>query len=208
MVVKGNQPALLDEIQTHFERVRTRAAELEQAKTPAFCLKSQRVRVVGDDGPGLSIGSSRTHEKGHGRIETRALQVLKVPRSMDWPAAAQIIRLERRTLQRKSGLERTEIVYAITSLRPEEASPDQLQQVWRGHWAIENRSHWVRDVVFDEDRSTVRTGSIPQVMAALRNTMIGLLRLFKYPNIKATLRSFSYDARKVLPVMLMKPTFE
>jgi hypothetical protein len=46
----------------------------------------------------------------------------------------------------------------------------------RGHWCIENKSHWVRDVTFDENRSQVRSGNIPQLMAALRNTAIGLLR--------------------------------
>ena len=47
----------------------------------------------------------------------------------------------------------------------------------RGHWEIENRVHWVRDVNFDEDRSQVRTGAGPRVMATLRNLAISLLRL-------------------------------
>lgn len=47
----------------------------------------------------------------------------------------------------------------------------------RGHWSIENKVHWVRDVTYDEDRSQTRTGTGPQVMAALRNAAIGAPRL-------------------------------
>lgn len=76
-----------------------------------------------------------------------------------------------------------EVVYGITSLRPERATPGQLLELVRGHWRIENKSHWVRDVTFDEDRSQVRGGNIPQIMATLRNTAIGLLRWAGYLNI-------------------------
>lgn len=61
----------------------------------------------------------------------------------------------------------------------------------RGHWHSENKAHWVRDVTCDEDRSQVRSGAIPQVMAALRNTAIGLLRAAGATNIAAATR---YDA--------------
>ena len=70
----------------------------------------------------------------------------------------------------------------------ERATPGRLLQLVRGHWHIENKSHWVRDVTFDEDRSQVRCGSIPQVMAAFRNTTIGLLRGAGYTNIAAACR--------------------
>jgi hypothetical protein len=74
----------------------------------------------------------------------------------------------------KTGKERVEVVYGVTSLRPERATPERLLALVRGQWQIENQSPWVRDVTFDEDRSQVRCGNIPQVMAALRNTTVGL----------------------------------
>jgi hypothetical protein len=61
-------------------------------------------------------------------------------------------------------------------------------QLWRGHWHIENKLHYVRDVIFDEDRSQVRTGHIPQIMAAFRNLAISILRLLGYANIAAACR--------------------
>lgn len=104
----------------------------------------------------------------------------------DWPYLAQVCRLER-TVEQK-GKRSREIAYAVTSLSDQEATPERLLKLWRGHWGIENRLHWVRDVVFDEDRCQVRSGAAPQVLAALRNLIISLLRLAGYHSIAATLR--------------------
>jgi len=92
----------------------------------------------------------------------------------------------------------------VTSLPPERATALQLLQVVRQHWHIENRSHWVRDVTFDEDRSQVRVGSIPQVMAALRNTAIGLPRTAGEANIAAACRRMAarpWDALALLGIL-------
>ena len=67
-------------------------------------------------------------------------------------------------------------VYGVTSLSPQRAPPARLLALVRGQWQIEHTAHGVRDVTFDADRSQVRCGNIPQVMAALRNTALGLLR--------------------------------
>ena len=85
----------------------------------------------------------------------------------------------------KTGQERVEVVYGVTSLGPERATPERLLAWVRGQGQMENKSHGVRDVTFDEDRSQVCGGTIPQVMAALRNTAIGLLRYAGYANIAA-----------------------
>ena len=92
---------------------------------------------------------------------------------------------------KKNGTERAEIVYGVTSLSREQASAAQVLELVRTHWHIENKSHWVRDVAYDEDRSQVRVGSIPQVMAALRNTAIGLMRAAGETNIAAACRRFA-----------------
>ncbi len=104
----------------------------------------------------------------------------------EWPYLGQVCRIERR--RECKGQVQREIAFAITSLSPNEASPSKLLALSRGHWGIENRLHWVRDVTFDEDRSQVRKGSAPQVMACLRNTTIGLLRLKGVSNIAAARR--------------------
>jgi hypothetical protein len=67
----------------------------------------------------------------------------------------------------------------------------RLLALVRGQWQIENHSHWVGDVTFDEDRSQVRCGNMPQVMATLRNTVIGLMRWAGYTNMAAACRRFA-----------------
>jgi len=114
----------------------------------------------------------------------------------DWPYQAQVGELVH-TWQRKGETHR-EVSYLITSLPREEAKPRRLLKLIRGHWGIENRLHWVRDVTFDEDRCQIRTKAAPQVMAALRNLTIGLLRLKKEPNIAAALRTFAGSPRRAL----------
>ena len=85
--------------------------------------------------------------------------------------------IERERVHSRSGKRETETVYGMTSLSAERADAARLLCLVRGHWHIENKSHYVRDVTYDEDRSQVRSGNIPQVMAALRNACIGLMRL-------------------------------
>ena len=96
--------------------------------------------------------------------------------------------LERHVISKKTGEVREEVVAGVTSLGPARADAARVLTLVRGHWHIENQAHWVRDVTFDEDRSQVRCDHIPQVMAALRNTVIGLLRRAGYPNIAAACR--------------------
>lgn len=91
-----------------------------------------------------------------------------------------------------------ETVYGVTSLTPERASPERVLTLNRGHWSIENKVHWVRDVVFDEDRSRVRTGQAPQAMACLRNLALNLLRFAGATCIAQAIRACSYQVSYAL----------
>jgi hypothetical protein len=95
----------------------------------------------------------------------------------------------------------TETVYAITNLRVHEAKPAQLAAWIRRHRHIENKIHWVRDVTYDEDRSQIRTGTGPQVMAALRNAAIGALRLAGVTNIAAANRHHARNSNRPLALL-------
>ncbi len=83
---------------------------------------------------------------------------------------------------------RSETVYGITSLASAVANPQRLLGLSRGHWSIENRLHWVRDVTFDEDRCRVRRGQGAQVMATVRNLAVSLLRMAGARFIPSALR--------------------
>ncbi len=116
-----------------------------------------------------------TRDRGHGRVEHRTLKVTAVAAGLGFPHAAQAVQIirRRRPLNATKGNRwSTETVYAVTSLDATEASPADLADIIRGHWSIEDRLHWVRDVTYDEDRSQVRTRNGPRVMAGLRNLAI------------------------------------
>jgi predicted transposase YbfD/YdcC len=103
-----------------------------------------------------------------------------------WPHLEQVCRIERqRTVK---GKRQVAVSYAITSLPATDAGAQRLLNISRRHWGIENRVHWVRDVTFDEDRSQIRRGSAPQVMATLRNLVISLVRRAGHTNVAAALR--------------------
>jgi len=102
-----------------------------------------------------------------------------------------VLELRRVVTDKRTGKTRREVGYGITSLGPERATPAQLLRLWREHWHVENRMHWVRDVTFDEDRSQVRAGHAPQVMAALCDIAISVLRLSGAENIAAACRRYA-----------------
>jgi hypothetical protein len=108
----------------------------------------------------------------------------------------QVCRLER--VVRREGRETREVAYAITSAGPEWADAAALLECWRGHWGIENRLHWVRDVTLGEDGSRIRTEAAPQVLAGLRNAAISLLRFCGATNIAEALRENLYHVRSLL----------
>ena len=135
--------------------------------------------------------------KGHGRIETRSIRTsTELVGYIDFPYAAQVYFLHRYTTDLKGKELRSEFSYGVSSLSPEEARPARLLELNRKHWSIENRVHWVRDVVFDEDRSRVRKHAGPQVMATLRNLAISVLRMAGVMYIAKGLRRCSWDRNR------------
>jgi predicted transposase YbfD/YdcC len=131
LAVKDSQPTLRWDIETVF------SAEADLADTMA--------------------ATADTSQHG-GRVETRRLGAsTALVGYSDWPGLAQVLRLDRRVVHKATGVVlRAETAYAVTSLAPAEATPAQLLTLWREHWHIENKLHWVRDVTFDEDRSAAR----------------------------------------------------
>lgn len=141
------------------------------------------------DLPGTPPCVAVQRDRGHGRDEVRVLRACALgPRDSTWPGAQQVFCLERQRVLHRTGEIKREVRWGITSLAAHEASPEQLLTLARQHWHIENKSHYVRDVTFDEDRSQVRTGSVPQAMAAFRQAAIGLLRAAGYPTIAQATR--------------------
>ena len=138
---------------------------------------------------------------GHGRTEHRALTVLPAPEDLGFPAAAQVARITRHRTPTGSGTGTAETSYIVTSLPASQADPALIADCLRGHWQIENRLHWVRDVSYGEDASRVRTGHAPRVLASLRNLAISALRLAGHGNIARGLRHTARDWRRPLQLL-------
>ena len=102
---------------------------------------------------------------------------------------------------RSKGVWKESIRYGVTSLPATIAIPERVLALKRGHWGIENRLHYVKDVTMGEDQSTIHKDNGPQIMAALRNTTISLLRRAGFSTIAARLRYHSVHPEAALEVL-------
>ena len=148
---------------------------------------------------------AETHDRAHGRIEHRYLSVAAVPtelaKKLKFPSVATFVAIHRERRDLSGRIGSSETSYYVTDLTEAQAGPKQLARHIRSHWAIENRSHWVRDHTYDEDRCTVRRGGAPQVLATLRNLAISLLRLAGFTSIAAGTRWAAWDPARTLALI-------
>ena len=193
MPVKANQKSLLDDIRTLFEP--------EPSETKTTAEQTETLKKT-HDALGAHMDTDETIEKGHGWIEMRTLTVsTALTDYLKWPGLAQVYQYRTERTHTRTGKKNDMIQYGITSLTPECASAARLLALRRGHWAIENLSHRTRDMLFGEDASQVRCGSIPQVMCALRNAVISLLRTSGHTEIAYALRYFAAQPEQALELI-------
>jgi predicted transposase YbfD/YdcC len=147
--------------------------------------------------PWASVPAVSSVSTDHGRRARRTIKLALAPAWIGFEGAAQVAQL-RRTVTKK-GKKTVEVVYLITSDRA--AGPETLAAWVRGHWNIENKLHWVRDVTYQEDKSLVRTGNAPRVMATLRSLAISILRLDGHANIAAANRHHTRDPERTLKLL-------
>jgi len=147
-----------------------------------------------------------TVDRRRGRTETRTLQASTrlnayLRAYFPFPGIAQIAQLTRTV--RTRGTTRSETVYLLTSLTPRHADPARLLALIRGHWSVESR-HWLRDVTFGEDAARLRSGAAPQIMAALRNLVITLIRRTGTTQIAAYRQHLCAHPAKALRLLVPK----
>ncbi len=176
LTVKENQPTLCDDIATLFNDP----------------------QVVAE-----TITTTRRIDLHGSRIEVRILQASSALTAeyCGWAGLRQVYRIERHRRDKRTGAHTVKVVFGITSLTPAQADAKRLAAINRGHWGIENRLHWVRDVDFGEDASRIRTGQAPQVMAVFRNLAIGLLGLLGYDSPIEGLRHFAWNSAEAVKIV-------
>ena len=176
MVVKRNQRQLYDELTWYFSR------------PPLPCER-----------PWQSI---TTGNKGHGRLETRTLTCTDdLDEYLEWKEVRQVLRRECERVHLKTGKVTRAVTYAMTSASSEEDSPAHIAALWRGHWTIENRRHYVRDVTLGEDGCQMHVGAAPQALAAVRNGLITLLRQQGWTNMAAGMRHYAASLTETLNLL-------
>ena len=139
--------------------------------------------------PAPDMRTVTTDDRGHGRVERRMLIAsTDLNAYLDWPALAQVFTVER--VWQERGVTKRSVRYGITSLPVAVADAARLLTLKRGHWQIENGLHHVKDVTLGEDRSQIRLGHGPDVLAMLRDTALNLLRSTGCRTIAAQLRHY------------------
>jgi predicted transposase YbfD/YdcC len=141
----------------------------------------------------------------HGRIETRRIWCsTAINGYIDFPHVGQVFLIERESVNKKTGEQTDETVFGITSRTPQEASPERVLAVNRGHWSIES-VHYIIDWNYDEDRSRIRTGFGPENITRLRRFAVGILKSFQKPNqsIAGMMRKLSFNTRLVFDYLRM-----
>jgi hypothetical protein len=177
MVVKRNQPQLWQDIDLLFQAPPLHRGE---AKRDTMVKSSQ----------------------SHGRKEQRTLETsAALSAYLTWPRAAQIMRRTYHAVDLRTGEITHEVVYGITSLPPQRAQAKHLAALWRGHWTIENRTHYVRDETFGEDRCQLHTGHAAQALAALRNAVLNVLRYHGWSSIPAATRRYGGSVHQALQLL-------
>jgi predicted transposase YbfD/YdcC len=146
--------------------------------------------------------AAATSEITRGRIESRTVRVLPAPAGTGFAGARQALLIERYTTHKKKGrwLTSCEAVLYITSLGPDEATPQDLLAHVRGHWRVEH-AHWLRDVIWKEDKSLIRTGNGPQIWSALTNLVITLFRIHGVTSYTAETRRIAQDPSRALQLL-------
>lgn len=171
--VKDNQPTLLAAAKRH-------ALDVDLA-CPGHCV---------------------TH-RGHGRVDRHRIWAYEVPRDISFPHAKTFLVVERESSTLAGDRASVDLRYYVTDLTATQASPATMLRLVTGHWTIENGLHWVRDVTFDEDRSQVRTGTLPRVLATLRNLAITAIRqaTHRRANIAAATRKLGREPHTILALL-------
>lgn len=172
LTVKGNQPTLYENLATYFADPLARYRQAETVDRRRGCTAVRTIKV------------------------STQMNAYLAP---SLPFVAQVAQLIRTVTT--AGKTTTQVVYLITTLAASQASPDHLLNLNRGQWSIENCTHYGRDDTFGEDRSRLRTGNAPQILATFRNLAIMLIHRCRSSHIRATRRHFASCPQQALALL-------
>lgn len=141
----------------------------------------------------------------HGRIELRSIWCSTALNDyLDFPHVGQVFMIERESIDKRTGKSSRDIALGVTSRPAQQASPQRVLAINRGHWTIES-VHYLIDWNYDEDRSRIRTGFGPENITRLRRFALGVLKTFQKPaqSIAALMRRLCFRTRLVFDYLRM-----
>jgi predicted transposase YbfD/YdcC len=140
----------------------------------------------------ISVDISTEHRSD--RLTTRTVSVFDnlTDISSEWVGLERLVKVERNGT--RAGKPYEQVAYYISSLRLNAA---QFAQGIRGHWGIENRLHWVKDVVLEEDSSRIRLGNAPANLSIIRSLAIAILRNNGYSSITTAVRMIAHNLEQI-----------
>jgi predicted transposase YbfD/YdcC len=174
------------------------------AKENQPTLRADLVDFFASPPPGWLCAQGETWDKAHGRLEHRQITCtteLNEWFADRWASVAQVFRLQRTTTLLKTQKVRQETVYGISNLSLLQAPPGRFLALNRGHWGIESRLHYRRDVTLGEDRCQTRTGNAPALLACLNSAILSLMDRLGVSNVPRQIRFF--DAHVPLAVQAL-----
>ena len=172
-IAKNNQPTLLQDISLYFEG----------CNDPDF---------IQHDAP------------DHGRIEVRKIwTTTELNLYLDFPYVGQAFMIQREVTNKKTGKCTVKVAYGITSQSPDQANPERVLSINRGHWTIENECHYIIDWNYDEDRSRIRTGNGPENMTRLRRFAVGVIKAKGVRSVAQKMRQLTQNVRGVFDYLKM-----
>jgi len=182
--------------------------QVEHARFLVMDKKAHFIFMVKDNQPNLrkqiesllteleSVEEYSQTVKAHGRIDKHTIVTRPTePYKLTFPHIRQCFSVQRVSTNLYGKNPQTETRYGITSLNKEDAFPEELLCYLISHWRIETSSHYVRDDTLGEDRSRIRKGAGPQVMATLRNVSIGMIRIAGGTNVAEAIRSLGWSRK-------------
>ncbi len=156
----------------------------------------EQIQLTSEQATPLSVDI--TSERRSDRVTTRSVSVFNdlTGINSEWVGVARLVKVERTGT--RAGKSYHQVAYYISSLNLNAA---QFAQGIRGHWGIENRLHWVKDVVFEEDSSRMRQGNAPANLSIIRSLAIAILRYNGYSSITTAVRMIGHNLEQIFRLL-------
>lgn len=178
-VVKGNQKELFEAI--HIAFLEEDMKNIYQAQNKSSFIKDSFTTTENKRKRLVTTGVELTHDR-------QLISYIK--KTYGWEGIQTLGILKRTGTRTSKDGTVTQINETVCFISSRILTAKQASSHLKNHWCIENNLHWVKDVVFLEDKQTVSLGNAPQVMSFLRSMCISIFNICKFKSISDAIHNF------------------